>query len=393
VKAARRYIGHILAWSCCLWLLGGAQVARAEWDISPQLKLRFEERYDDYALFNPEAGFGAGQLMSKLTPQIGVDANTHTFRSNSWYASDFMMRHGSGRFTWDHRAGTTLQKELSDRAALEGRMSLWRVSDPTSLPRLGVARTLTPVMYGKGEAGGSYRVTERWTSRAIYRFEGAQVYEVNRPAAFVHAPSLENWYRMTRRNDLGLEYRFQYFAFGVDTAHAHGAFAGFRHRLTRSLNLLVQAGPVYFERHDGRAQGFMPKATVELAREGETFDLGFVVGHDLVGASGFSSAVWADFASLLLGVDFSQRFRLFGAASYFRNGVAPNVGFVPWETTTALAVQGYAVGVGAEWKVTRSFSLQLAADRLAQLSGTVGPEETEFSRNIVALRLNLTAWE
>jgi len=388
VRAAKQIL-QMLAWSCCLL---AATVAHAEWDVSPQLKLRFEERYDDGLLLGVPTG-GGGQLMSKLTPQFGVDARTRTLESNGWYAADMLMRHGSGRFTVDHRAGLNLRKELSDRARLDGQVSLWRVTDPTSLPRLGVARTATPVFYGRGEAGGSYRLTERWTTRGVYRFEGAQVYVPNRPAAFVHAPSLENWYRMTRRSDLGAEYRFQYFAFGADTAHAHGAFAAFRHRVSRLTTFTAQGGPVYFQRHDGTAAGFMPKATLELARDGETLDVAVVVGHDLVGASGFSSAMWADFASLMGGVDVSSRFRFFGAASYFRNGTAPNVAFLPWEATAGRAVQGYAVGVGAEWKITRSFNLQLAADRLAQLSGTVGPGETEFARNIVALRLVLTALE
>jgi hypothetical protein len=372
--------------------LSTAGSALAEWDVDPRFKVGFEERFDDDALFLPELGAG-GQLMSKLTPQVGFGAQTHTFDSEGFYAADFMLRHGSGRFTLDHRGGLNLKKAMSDRAFMDGRVNLWRVSDPTSLPRLGVARTLTPILYGRGEAGGTYLITERLSSRFSYAFEGAQVLETGRPPAFVHTPMLENWYRSTRRTDLGLAYRFQYFAFGADTAFGHGAFAGLRHRLTRQTTLTVQAGPVYFQRYDRSTSGFLPKVTAEIGRDGEQFDLALVAGHDLVGASGFSSAVWADFASLLASYDFTGQFRMYSAASYFRNGQVPNVGLLPWSAEANSAVQGYAVGVGAEWRVTRSFSMQLSADRLAQLSGTVGPDETEFARNIVSLRLVLTAWE
>ena len=91
-----------------LVLLSGS--ALAEWDVSPRLKVGFEERYDDDALYQPELPEGApGQLMSKLTPQLGVSAATHTFESDGWYAADFLLRHGSGRFTVDSSGGADAQ--------------------------------------------------------------------------------------------------------------------------------------------------------------------------------------------------------------------------------------------------------------------------------------------
>ena len=185
-------------------------------------------------------------------------------------------------------------------------------------------------------------------SKASYRVEGAQVLVEGRPPSLVHSPLLELWQKVNRRTELGLSYRFQYFAFGADTANAHGAFAGFRQRLSRHANLTVQAGPVYFARYDGSSQGFLPRVTVELGREGERVDLAVALGHDLVGASGFSSAVWADFASTMASFGVSPSFKIYGAASYFRNGRAPNVGAVPWSAAADTAVQGYAVGLGTD---------------------------------------------
>ena len=43
-----------------------------------------------------------------------------------------------------------------------------------------------------------------------------------------------------------------------------------------------------------------PRAQLELGREGERVDLALVLGHDLMGASGFTAALWADYGSALV---------------------------------------------------------------------------------------------
>jgi hypothetical protein len=81
---------------------------------------------------------------------------------------------------------------------------------------------------------------------------------------------------------------------------------------------------------------------------------------------------------------------VFGAASYFRNGRAPNVSVtaLPWEPNAG-ASRGYAFGGGLEWRWNRAASMQATVDRFAQ----VGEQDVgTVARNIFALRLVLTAW-
>jgi hypothetical protein len=234
-------------------------------------------------------------------------------------------------------------------------------------------------------------LTERLEGTVGYRFEGAQVYEAGRLAGFAHTPFAQAWYKATRRTELGLEYRYQLFTYGTDRSNAHGAFAGYRFKVTRQTTFTAQAGPVFFLADDG-TQGVLPRVSLELGREGERFDLGVVLGHDLVGASGFTTAVWAEFASLATSYRLTEGLRAFGGASYYRNGKAPNVGAIPWQTNSGLptTTQGYALGLGLEWRLLKQASLQGTFDRIAQV-GAVDATGLQLTRNIAAVRLIVEA--
>jgi hypothetical protein len=113
-------------------------------------------------------------------------------------------------------------------------------------------------------------------------------------------------------------------------------------------------------------------------------------GHDLVGASGFSSVLWADFATLTVSYRFFAAWRgvrVFGAASYFRNGHADQA-WVPGPI--AGTAQGYAGEVGVEWKLNTVFALQGTADRIEQLGGAVYGGG-DLARDIIAVRLVIKA--
>ena len=79
--------------------------------------------------------------------------------------------------------------------------------------------------------------------------------------------------------------------------------------------------------------------------------------------------------------------RLFGAASYFRNGRAPAVGVNPFGPRGPGEAQGYAVALGVEWRAHRALSVIGTLDRFAQ----VGAEEPGVARNVAGVRWVLTA--
>ncbi len=371
-----------LCWAAAAW---------AGVDVEPRLRLAAEERYDDDVLVRTAAG--TGQLMTKISPQAGLDLADETLTFKSFYALDLLVHHGSGTTGLDHRGGLDVKKLLTRTLELDAKAQVWRVSDPTSLPRLGLARTYAPILYGKASLAAKKDLSERWQGTLGYRFEGAQVYEADRLPGFAHAPYAQTWFKASRRTELGLEYRYQLFTYGPERSNAHGAFAGYRYQLTRQTTFTAQAGPVFYVADDG-TQGLLPRVSLELGHEAGRLELGAALGHDLVGASGFTSAVWADFASLVAGYHFSQALRAFGAASYYRNGKAPNTGVIPGQvdavTGLPTTTQGYALGLGLEWRFLRQASLQGSFDRIAQV-GAVDAAGLALTRNIAAVRLIVEA--
>lgn len=356
----------------------------------PKLSFTAEERYDDDLTLQFA---GQGQLMTKLSPKVGLEVKDPTLESNGWYAADLLMRHGSGKVTLDHRLGLDLKKSFSRRFAVQAQVQAWRVSDPSSLPRLGMIRTPDPVLYGKGQLATIGQLSERLGLRVAYAFEAAKVYDaLNRAPGFVHTPSAALTYALTRRAAVGVEYRYQLFAFGAEAAQAHGAVGTFNYRITRLWALGLKGGPVYYL--GAGTAGWVPRATLELQRDGEQLDFGLAAGHDLVGASGFTAAIWADFASVIAEYKFSDQLRVFGAASYYRNGQAPNLGwgFAGAQVGGAAAVSGYGAGTGVEWMFTRQLAVQGTFDRYAQVGVTGGLAAADLARNVAAVRLVWTAW-
>ncbi|MDC0707380.1 hypothetical protein POL68_02750 [Stigmatella sp. ncwal1] len=374
----------------CMLLAGPSALAARVFDSS--LRLTAEGRYDDdFRAGDPGTAPGTGgQFMSKVSPRLGLEMKDPLSTGEAFYAADVLMRYGSGNTTLDHRAGMDLRQTLTRRMRLELSGRFFRVTDPTSLPRQGMPRSRAPILYGQAKVATTGRITRRLDIRAGYAFEGASVEEPGREPGYVHTPSIEAWYRTTRRLSLGLEYRYQGFLYGSDFSDAHGAFAGLRYRLTRLTAVTVRGGPVLYNAGNGTS-GVLPRVSVELAREGELFDLGLLAGHDLVGASGFTNTLWADYASLVMARRFSERLSVYGAGSYFRNGRAPGQGVFSLGSSAEVS-QGYAVGGGVDYRLSRYLTLQAAVDRIAQVGNGEAADGVDLTRNVAAVRLMITAW-
>ncbi|RKH13013.1 hypothetical protein D7X74_22525 [Corallococcus sp. CA047B] len=365
--------------------------AQAATILEPRLRLTAEERFDNDLRLGGGAGATGGQFMTKLSPRLGLDVKNEQLTLDTFYATDLLARHGSGKTTLDHRGGFGLRDVLSRRLRLDASAKVFRVTDPTSLPRDGLARSTAPTFYAQAKVGLTGRVTDRMDVRGNYSFEATRIIEPGRVAGYAHTPSVELWYRSTRRLSLGAEYRYQGFLYAGDYSQAHGASAALRYRLTRPTTLTLRGGPVRYLPSDASRGGWLPRVAVELVREGERSDIGFAVGHDLVGASGFSGAVWADYASVMAAHRFTAKLSAFGAASFFRNGTAPDLNYTQWRNTTNVS-QGYAVGGGVEYRMNRKLALQGAVDRIAQVGAADVAGAGDLTRNVFALRLVMTPW-
>jgi hypothetical protein len=370
-------------------VVGTSPAVLAATVVEPRARVSLEERYDDDFRLS-DAGESSGQLMTKVTPRLGLDMKDPTLKLEGFYATDLLVRHGSGRVSLDHRAGLSVRKQLSRRLRVDVSGSLLRVTDPTSLPRDSVARSTQPVFYGQSRLYVSGRLSRRVDVGAGYGFEGVRVLEAGRETGFVHTPFVETWLRTTRRLSLGVEYRYQGFLYGENFEQAHGVFGALRYRLSRQTTFTARGGPVALEGNDG-TRGVIPRVKLELLHEAGPFDLGFVAGHDLVGASGFTNVLWADYAGLVLNRHFNDRVSIYGVASFFRNGRAPGEGAFTWEGDARVA-QGYALGVGLEFKINRYLSMQGTVDRIAQVGMDEAAVGVNLTRNVAAVRLHMTAW-
>ncbi len=372
-----RLRAHIAIAGCLL-----ATGASAGTEVSPLLRAFVEERYDDDPL---SVGHGGGQLMTKLSAQLGVSAEQRTLEGHAWYAPDLMLRHGSGSTALDHRAAVGMRARLSRTDDVRGWARLWRVSDPTSLPRLGLARTLSPILYGQAGVDVRGALSPRWIGRLGHAAEGARIDAHAEAPGLYHSPRAELTFLASRRLELGGEYRFQLFRRGDEGAYAHGGTAFVRYRLTRQTSAAVRAGPIAVESRSGSA--LLPRVLVEVSRDGPTVDFALAFGEDLVGASGFTAALWAHHASALVEVRPSARMRAFAAASYFRNAPVGRLGFDPLAPREDDA-QGYVAGAGLEWRFNPDLAAIGTVERFAQLGGATD----ELARNIASLRLVATPW-
>ncbi|HYO51681.1 hypothetical protein [Archangium sp.] len=376
-------------WLAAAAVVGTSPVALAATVVEPRARVSLEGRYDDDFRLN-DAGEASGQLMTKVTPRLGLDMKDPTLKLESFYAADLLVRHGSGRVSLDHRGGLSVRKLLSRRLRVEVSGSIYRVTDPASLPRDSVGRSAEPVLYGQSRVYLSGRLSRRVDVGIGYGFEGVKVLEVGRVPGLVHTPFVEAWLRATRRLSLGVEYRYQGFLFGESFEQAHGVFGALRYRLSRQTTFTARGGPVAFDGKDG-TRGVIPRVKLELLHEAGPFDLGFVAGHDLVGASGFTNVLWADYAGLVFNRHFNHRVSLYGAASFFRNGRAPGEGAFTWDGSARVS-QGYVLGAGLEFKINRYLSIQGTVDRIAQVGMDEAAEGVNLTRNVAAVRLHMTVW-
>ena len=436
-----------------VFALGGAVLMAlpglAESKYDPSLQVTAEERYDDAILLRA-ANNGQGELITKLSTALGVKGKDELWKLNTWYSPDLLIHENSARqsVNLEHRGRLNYERRLSPFTELKSDFRIWRVIDPTSLPRFGIGRTLDPILYGTADLEVRHLFTRRFGLRAGEHFEGVKIYyqpyEVtgNQTAqtggffggtegtcgaktvnpgngqavtciqayqtapGIVNAPFAEAFYKLSRRGEAGLGTRVQFFNFGGDSGIGVGPYATYRYRITRESHFAVTGGAVFFKDYPAtvttahgvgpsqpNGSGTLPRLNAELGREGPQLEYGLYAGHDLVGASGFTDALWADYASLFASYRiYYLPLKFFAGTTYYRNGAAPNVGTLPLFRSDNRTSAGYSLEGGVEVKLSRTLLAQGVYDRFAQIGAIYTGAQPNLTRNIVAVRLNWTAF-
>jgi opacity protein-like surface antigen len=359
--------------------------ALAATQVKPVIELQAESRYDgydgDYAAGKQD--LGANELYNKISPKLGADVGSETLKLQAWYAADIMYKALSATTGVDQRSDLKLTATPSDRVTIKGEGAFYRVQDPTSLPRLGVAQVNQEVLYSLVDLNISSRISQRWTWDVANRFELEQIYNIGQPLTLTESPATGLRYAVTARLNLGARYRYQSFVGMPDVVgQAHTAFFTGDYRLSATWTARLQVGPALYV---GRLVGntnTVPVGEGAIEHQGEYSELGVVVGHDLVGSLGYATAAWADYAQAIWAWHPTKPWRLHVDAGAFRNGLAPDQpsGFV-----------GYSVGGGVSYSLTDELRVELAAQRISQVAtgGNVDLLAVNVNRDIAAVRL---AW-
>src|SRR5512138_2079250 len=141
--------------------LRAERAAEPSGPIEPILRLAVEERYDDDVLLTGSQN-GPGAFLTKIMPQLGLRLNQRRTFLETFYGPDILWRSSSGQVQLDHRAALELHTDASRTAHIDALGRFWDTSDPLSLPRQGLARTLTRTLYGIAQLGWRQEFAPRW---------------------------------------------------------------------------------------------------------------------------------------------------------------------------------------------------------------------------------------
>jgi hypothetical protein len=311
----------------------------------------------------------------------------------------------------NHRAHAVLEARPLRRLVLKVGDELTRAEDPGFLNRFGVVAPQIGIIDNVAELRLGANLTRRLFAGASYvnhlaRFDPYTVQMVlaGLPPLFdgmEHDADLAFQYRVLRTDDLRVAGRFQHFSAGpqdvsmtaFDLANTYSPTAGWRHQFKPELEWTAEAGPLFYQALPGAND--VPGAP---NTSGTTWRLGTVLrwytpvwraalsySHDLVGATGAGSALWADYFYAQAGFHYLDKLDVHTGGGYFRNGLAVNQPF---------SYDGLTADILADWRVWDYVRLGAYYTLRWQETGPgaipAGAPAAQFpaiTRNIVGIRL------
>lgn len=335
----------------------------------PILGIAVEERFDDALVHE-----GRSEVMTRLSPEIGYELKSEILDLSAAYTADVTHHLVAGNFGVDHRARASYKGRPGERLRLHADGMLYRVEDSSTLPRFGIANALSPALWIRGSAGLEFLLSSRDTLALAYSAEATHLFFGGLPLNVAQSLAPEFKRRVSPRLDLGLRYRAQLFTAGTATpSHSHAASGFLRYALARHIFVAADAGPALF--WVGGAGQVVPRFGARLGYEARGLEVSILGGRDILGASGFATAIWADTVQAAAAWKVSRALTLDAAGGLYRNGVAPS------GPTDA---KGWGAGVGLEWRFARGFFAGASYNRISQF-GTA--PAAGLSRNIASARL------
>lgn len=290
--------------------------AAAATTAGPLLRLSVEGRHDA----DVRGSYQAGSMI--LQPSAGFWVDSPTLRSDARYAADLRAYPGGSPVvpTPNHRLEATQALQLDDASDLSLRQHAELVGDPTSLSRLGIARSFGRTRWLQLE--GTYHRAFSRRDSAFVGYEGNAVFYAD-PAlqdGMSHAPFLWLRRQMGARDGLGVRARLQLFddlGGGSTTSYEPGIT--WERRLTELWDLELEAGPAILA---GESTRVLPRGKVLVRARTPHASVLASYERTFLGATGIPGAVWADVVTGHYSYRFDTIWSFGVGAGVFRTGTS-----------------------------------------------------------------------
>ena len=405
MRNRRSYMMQALLTAAFALVAAGRSEARPVQEISAAAGV--DSAYDDN-VFNGRGPDWVNRVNPQGTyhlidPRVKLDAG---YQLGYWtYAF------GKAENSINHRANFNLEARPLRRLTIRVADELARAEDPGFLTRIGVVAPQIGITDNVAEAALGVNLSRRWVMGAGYLFHfatfdpySAQMVAQGLPTLYdgaEHDADLSFLYRVTRSDDLHFGTRFQHFTAGPqhvsfsrwDLANTYTPTVGWRHQFLPEVELSADVGPLFYQDLAGamnvpgapQDSGVTWRLASRLRYYTPSWRASVAYTHDLVGATGAGSAIWADYVYAQGGWHWLERIDLSAGAGYFRNGRA---------VSQAFAYDGVTVDALADFRVIDNLRLGAYYTLRWQETGpgAVPPgmatgQFPNVTRNIVGIRL------
>jgi hypothetical protein len=366
-----------------------------------------DSAYDDNVYNSRGADF-----VNRVTPHVSYRLLDPRVKLESSYDfSYWTYALGKAQNSLNHRADVSLEGHPTRRLTLNVADEFSRAEDPGFLSRMGVVAPQIGIFDNVADALVGVNVVRRVFSSLGYTYHWAS-FDQYTPTQAMTFPTLFDGaehdlqaftaYSVTRRDDLRFAGRFQMFTAGPqavdanrwDIGDTYSPTVGWRHQFLPALEATVDGGPVYYGALGGAVNIVDAMGTALAPQSGWTWrgsallryntpswraSVGYV--HDLLGATGAGTALWADAVYAQAGYHYLEKFDAHVGVGYFRNGAAVNQ---PW------AYDGVTSDTFVDWRVVDYFRVGAYYTLRWQETGpgVVGAGQfPSVTRNIVGIRL------
>jgi len=318
---------------------------------------------------------------------------------------------GKANNSLNHRADVSVEGHPTRRLTLGVSDEFSRAEDPGFLSRIGVVAPQIGIWDNVVDALVGVNIVRRVFASLDYTnhvasFDPYTASMSNLPPLYdgmEHDAQAFTSYSITRRDDLRFSGRAQLFTAGPqsvsstrwDIGATYSPTVGWRHQFLPTLEATADAGPAYYQSLGGAnnivdAMGtpvapgsgwtWRGSALLRFATPSWRSSIGYV--HDLLGATGAGTALWADGLYAQAGYHYREKFDAHVGFGYFRNGAAVNQ---PW------AYDGVTGDTFVDWRVVDYFRVGAYYTLRWQEAGPgvvgVGGQFPSVTRNIVGIRL------